>query len=211
MGTALLCAHQVMKLSPGQRLMTSTGLGEMGYGLPGAIGASFANNRGEVMCLNCDGGMMMNLQELQTVVHHQLPIKIFIFNNDGYLMIKHTQKALFGKAGYVGTDKVSGISCPNYSKVATAFEIPSYQIRNWENCNEILSQVQAINGPVICEVFMDPEQLFVPKLSLATKSNGDLVSPPLEDLLPLVSLAEITEVMVVPVHAKSIALRTTGE
>ena len=126
-------------------------------------------------------------------------------------MIKHTQKALFGKAGYVGTDKVSGISCPNYSKVATAFEIPSYQIRNWENCNEILSQVQAINGPVICEVFMDPEQLFVPKLSLATKSNGDLVSPPLEDLLPLVSLAEITEVMVVPVHAKSIALRTTGE
>ena len=211
MGAALLCAHTVMKLSPGQRLMTSTGLGEMGYGLPGAIGASFANDRGEVMCLNCDGGMMMNLQELQTVVHHQLPIKIFIFNNDGYLMIKHTQKALFGKAGYVGTDKVSGISCPNYNKIATAFEIPSYQIRNWENCDEILSQVQAINGPVICEVFMDPEQLYVPKLSLETNSNGDLVSPPLEDLSPLVSLSAITEAMVVPVHKKSIALRVTEE
>ena len=91
MGTALLCGHQVLKMKPGQRLMTSTGLGEMGYGLPAALGVSFANDRGEVMCLNCDGGIMMNLQELQTMVHHNLPIKLFIFNNDGYLMIKHTQ------------------------------------------------------------------------------------------------------------------------
>ena len=210
MGTALLCAHQVLKLSPGQRLMTSTGLGEMGYGLPGAIGASFANDRGEVMCLNCDGGMMMNLQELQTVVHHQLPIKIFIFNNDGYLMIKHTQKALFGKAGYVGTDKISGISCPDYNKVATAFGIPSYQIRSWDNCDEILNQIQAADGPVICEVFMDPEQLFVPKLSLAAKPNGDLVSPPIEDLSPLVSIEDLTKSMIVPVHSKSISLREEG-
>jgi acetolactate synthase-1/2/3 large subunit len=211
MGTALLCAHQVFRLSEGQRLMTSTGLGEMGYGLPGAIGASFANDRGEVMCLNCDGGMMMNLQELQTVAHHQLPIKIFIFNNDGYLMIKHTQKALFGKAGYVGTDKVSGISCPEYNKIATAFGIPSYQIRSWENCDEILNQVQVADGPVICEVFMDPEQLFVPKLSLAAKANGELVSPPIEDLSPLVSLEDLSESMIVSVHHKSISLREAGE
>ena len=211
MGTALLCTHQVLKLSQGQRLMTSTGLGEMGYGLPGAIGASFANDRGEVMCLNCDGGMMMNLQELHTVVHHQLPIKIFIFNNDGYLMIKHTQKALFGKAGYVGTDKISGISCPDYNRVATAFGIPSYQIRSWDNCDEILNQVQGTDGPVICEVFMDPEQLFVPKLSLEVKPNGDLVSPPIEDLSPLVSLEDLTKSMIVPVHPKSISLRELGE
>ncbi|MFT7043261.1 MAG: acetolactate synthase-1/2/3 large subunit [Candidatus Azotimanducaceae bacterium] len=207
MGTALLCAHQVMKFSSGQRLMTSTGLGEMGYGLPGAIGASFANDRGEVICLNCDGGMMMNLQELQTIVHHQLPIKIFIFNNDGYLMIKHTQNSLFGKAGYVGTDKTSGVSCPNYSKVAAAFDIPAYQIFDWDGCDDILNQVQAINGPVICEVFMDPEQLFIPKLSLAVKPNGELVSPPLEDLSPLVTFDDLTEAMVVPIHSKSISLR----
>ena len=84
--------------------MTSTGLGEMGFGLPGAIGASFAKNDMEVICLNYDGGMMMNLQELQTIDHHRLPIKIFIFNNDGYLMIKHTQKGLFD-GRYSGTTK----------------------------------------------------------------------------------------------------------
>ena len=95
MGTALLSGHQVLKIKDNQTLMTSTGLGEMGFGLPGAIGASFGRNKGEIICLNCDGGMMMNIQELQTIDHYKLPIKIFVFNNDGYLMIKHTQKNLF--------------------------------------------------------------------------------------------------------------------
>lgn len=207
MGTALLCGHQVLKFAPGQRLMTSTGLGEMGYGLPAAIGASFATDRGEVMCLNCDGGMMMNLQELQTIAHHQLPIKLFIFNNDGYLMIKHTQNALFNKAGYVGTNKTSGLSCPDFSKVAAAFDMPAYQIRGWEECDEVLAEVQAHEGPVICEVFMHPEQLFVPKLSLAQTQQGTLVSPPLEDLSPLVPQEALERAMLVGIHDKSRSLR----
>lgn len=207
MGTALLCGHQVLRFEQGQRLMTSTGLGEMGYGLPAAIGVSFATDRGEVMCLNCDGGMMMNLQELQTIVHHQLPIKLFIFNNDGYLMIKHTQNALFKNAGYVGTSKKSGVSCPDFSKLATAFDIPAFQIRGWERCDEVLAQVQAATGPVICEVFMHPEQLFVPKLSVASTPTGTLVSPPLEDLSPLLPLAELQEAMIVGILEKSTTLR----
>ena len=202
-----MCAHQVLKLHGKQRLMTSTGLGEMGYGLPAAIGVSFATDRGEVMCLNCDGGMMMNLQELQTVAHHQLPIKLFIFNNDGYLMIKHTQNALFKNAGYVGTNKASGLSCPDFSKVAAAFGIPSYQIRGWAECDEVLAEVQAFKGPVICEVFMHPEQLFVPKLSLAQTPQGTLVSPPLEDLSPLVPIETLEDAMIIGVHEKSRSLR----
>lgn len=202
MGTALLCGHQVLRIADGQRLMTSTGLGEMGYGLPAAMGVSFATDRGEVMCLNCDGGMMLNLQELQTIAHHQLPVKIFIFNNDGYLMIKHTQNALF-KTGYVGTDKASGISCPDYSKIAAAFDIPAFQIPNWEACDETLAKVQAATGPVICEVFMHPEQLFTPKLSLVAKEDGTLVSPPLEDLSPLVPRDVLDRVMLVGMHEKS--------
>ena len=207
MGTALLCGHQVLKFGPTQRLMTSTGLGEMGYGLPAAIGVSFATDRGEVMCLNCDGGMMMNLQELQTIVHHQLPIKLFIFNNDGYLMIKHTQNALFNKAGYVGTNKSSGLSCPDFTKLAAAFDIPAFQIRSWEDCDGVLERVQAINGPVICEVFMHPEQLFVPKLSVASTPQGALVSPPLEDLSPLLPIEALEKAMLVGVHEKSRTLR----
>jgi acetolactate synthase-1/2/3 large subunit len=205
MGTALLSGHQVLSFKPGQRFMTSTGLGEMGYGLPAAIGASFGTDKGEVLCLNCDGGMMMNLQELQTIVHHKLPIKIIIFNNDGYLMIKHTQKALF-KGRYSGTDAKSGVTCPDYSKIATAFEIPSYQIRTWDDVASILPKVQAHNGPVICEVFMHPEQLFLSKLSLAPQKDGSIVSPPLEDLSPIISRAEMRENMVIGLHPKSESL-----
>lgn len=205
MGTALLSGHQVLKLAADQRLMTSTGLGEMGYGLPGAIGASFARDRGEVLCLNCDGGMMMNLQELQTVVHHQLPIKLIIFNNDGYLMIKHTQTNLFAGRG-VGVDRKTGVSCPDFSKLAHAFGMPAYQIRSWEDFDSVLPQVQAETGPVICEVFMHPNQLFVPKLSLAPRPDGTIVSPPIEDLSPLLPRDELRAAMIVGLHPKSAEL-----
>lgn len=144
----------------------------------------------------------MNLQELQTIAHHRLPIKIFVFNNDGYLMIKHTQNSLF-KNGYVGTDRKSGVSCPDFSKVAMAFDMPAYQIRDWENCDEVLRLVQAAEGPVICEVFMHPEQLFVPKLSLIVKADGSLVSPPLEDLSPLLPRSVLAEAMIIGMHEKS--------
>jgi len=203
MGTALLCGHQVLKLKQGQRLMTSTGLGEMGYGLPAAIGASIARNRGEVMCLNCDGGMMLNLQELQTIVHNNLPIKLFIFNNDGYLMIKHTQRALF-KTNSAGVDRATGVSCPDFGQLGLAFGIASYQIRSWEDCDEILPLVQAATGPVICEVFMNPDQLFSPKLGMSMTTNGSLVSSPLEDLSPLIPRPVLQENMIVDVHEKSL-------
>jgi acetolactate synthase I/II/III large subunit len=197
-----LSGHQAMKFKEGQRLMTSTGLGEMGYGLPAAMGASFATDKGSVICLNCDGGMMLNLQELQTIVHHKLPIKIFIFNNEGYLMIKHTQKALF-KGQYSGTDPNSGVSCPDYGKIASAFGIKAFVINTWEDFNTVIPQVQDYEGTVICEVFMHPEQLFVPKLSLAIKEDGTLISPPLEDLSPLLSRKELKENMIIGIHPKS--------
>jgi len=204
MGTALLSGHQVLGFKTGQRMVTSTGLGEMGFGLPGAIGAAIAAGR-EVLCLNCDGGMMMNLQELQTVAHHNLPVKIIIFNNDGYLMIKHTQKALF-EGRYSGTDKKSGVSCPDFSKLAYAFGFPSFQIRTWEEMASIMPKVQAAQGPVICEVFTHPEQPFVPKLSLVPQKDGSIISPPLEDLSPLLPRAEMKENMLIGLHQKSNSL-----
>jgi len=205
MGTALLSGHQALSLSKGQRLLTSQGLGEMGFGLPGAIGASLASDNGEVICLNCDGGMMMNLQELQTIVHHQLPIKIFIFNNDGYLMIKHTQNAILnGK--YVGTNKETGVSCPNYSKIATAFDIKSWQMRTWSEFELSLPEIQIYNKPCIIEVFIHPEQLFSPKLSVTKSSDGKLVSPPLEDLSPLLPREVLRYEMGGNLHIKSESL-----
>lgn len=202
MGTALLSSHQAMKLKSGQRLMTSTGLGEMGYGLPAAIGASFGRDRSEVVCLNCDGGIMMNLQELQTIVHHHLPVKIFIFNNDGYLMIKHTQKSLF-QGRYSASNKQSGVSCPDFKKVAAAFDIPYYSIKDWDELEQVMPKVMNATTPIICDVFMDPEQYFYPKLSLAIKKDGEIVSPPLEDVSPLLPREEFEENMIIPVHPKS--------
>lgn len=202
MGTALLSGHQALAITPPQRLITSQGLGEMGFGLPGAIGASFARGRGEVLCLNCDGGMMMNLQELQTVAHHRLPIKIVIFNNDGYLMIKHTQKAVL-QGRYTGTDRKSGVSCPDYSKLAPAFGLAAFQIRTWDDFDRELPRLQACPGPAICEVFMDPEQFFHPKLSVVAQADGTLVSPPLEDLSPLLPRPVLAANLQVPLHPKS--------
>ena len=210
MGTALLSGHQMLRLRPGQRLMTSTGLGEMGFGLPGAIGASFATNRGEALCLNCDGGMMMNLQELQTVAHHRLPIKIVVFNNDGYLLIKHTQKALFGTR-YAGTNRSTGVSCPDFAKIAKAFDMPALSVRTWKDFDERMPELLALKGPAICEVFMDPEQLFLPKLSLAKRADGTLVSPPLEDLSPLIDRDELRRRLLVPLHPKSEQLNSAPE
>jgi acetolactate synthase-1/2/3 large subunit len=205
MGTALLSGHQALPITPPQRMLTSQGLGEMGFGLPGAIGASIARGRGEVLCLNCDGGMMMNLQELQTVVHYRLPIKIIIFNNDGYLMIKHTQKALLG-GRYSGTDTRTGVSCPDYGKIAVAFGMDAFKVRTWEDFDVQIPIFLKVEGPAICEVFMHPEQFFHPKLSVASKSDGTLVSPPLEDLSPLLARGVLAANLKVNLHEKSLCL-----
>jgi acetolactate synthase-1/2/3 large subunit len=207
MGTALLSGHQVLEIIPPQRLLTSQGLGEMGFGLPGAIGASFARNRGEVLCLNCDGGMMMNLQELQTIAHYELPIKIIVFNNDGYLMIKHTQKAIL-KGRYAGTDRASGVSCPDFTKLATAFGFAAFQIRTWDDFDRELPRLQACEGPAICEVFMDPEQFFHPKLGVASQLDGTLVSPPLEDLSPFLPRSVVRENLLTALLPKSSQIET---
>lgn len=206
MGTALLSGHQVMRLRPPQRLITSTGLGEMGFGLPGAVGAAFGSGAERVLCLNCDGGMMMNLQELQTIVHHQLPIKIVIFNNDGYLMIKHTQNSLFG-GHYSGTDARSGVSCPDFAAVGAGFGIPAFAVRTLDDVDSQVPAFLAVGGPAICEVFTHPEQLFAPKLSVAIRPDGTLVSPPLEDLSPLLPRADLKAALRGELHEKSRQLK----
>jgi acetolactate synthase-1/2/3 large subunit len=202
MGTGLLSGHQALELKKSNRLMTSTGLGEMGFGLPGAIGASFAKKDREIICLNCDGGMMMNLQELQTIDHHKLPIKIFIFNNDGYLMIKHTQKGLF-KGRYTGTNNKSGVSCPDFLKVAKAFNMDYFSIKTWDDFDFKIDKILEAKGPVICDIFMDPEQFFHPKLSIALQEDGTIISPPLEDLSPLLDRDILEKEMIIGLHEKS--------
>lgn len=202
MGTALLSGHQTVRLKAGQTMFTSLGLGEMGYGLPGALGAALACPDRPVLCLNCDGGMMMNLQELHTIVENNLPVKIIIFNNDGYLMIKHTQKTFF-KGHYVSVDKKTGIGLPDFSKVMPAFGYEHYQLKTWDDFDPVMKAFLSEPGPASLEVFMDPEQDFVPKVKGVIKEDLSILAPPIEELSPLLSLDEVKENMLVELSEKS--------
>lgn len=178
MGTALLSGHQAIHLGPDNTMFTSYGLGEMGFGLPAAIGAAFACPDKQIVCLNCDGSMMMNLQELQTIKQHNLNVKIVVFNNDGYLMIKHTQKMLFG-GKYTAVNSNTGITLPDYIEIGKAFGYKTYRL-----VDEWNSEFLDCDGPCICEIMMDPEQDFVPKLRGVLK-NGVLTPPEFHELSPL--------------------------
>ena len=199
MGTALLSGHQASDLKENQIMFTSQGLGEMGVGLPYSIGASFALPGRPVTCLNCDGGIMMNLQELQTIVQHNLPVKIFIFNNDGYLMIKHTQK-LFFQGRYTAVDKNTGVVLPEFEKIAYGFGIPYYRIDTMEDLDIIKFRE---DGPSIIEVFMDPEQDFIPKVKGVVLEDETIVPSPLEEMSPLLPLKVIEEEMIIEINEKS--------
>ena len=205
MGTALISGFQVLEPQDGQRLFTSQGLGEMGYGLPGAIGAWFADPSRQVICLNCDGGLMMNLQELHSVISHNIPMKVVIFNNDGYLMIKHTQNAIVA-GRRAGTDLASGLSCPDYQPLVQAFGFQYHSLRKEDDADRVIASFLADPGPVVLEVFMDPDQLLVPKLSVSIASDGSLLSPPLEDLSPLLPLEQLRRLLLVGVHEHSLLL-----
>lgn len=193
MGTALLSGFYGFNIKPNQKMFTSLGLGEMGYGLAAAVGAGFGPN--PVMCLNCDGGMMMNIQELQTIKTQNLPVKIVIFNNDGYLMIKHTQNMLFG-GNKTCVDKKTGVELPDYKKVAKAFEYEYYTV---DNVDEFISSP----NQGILEVFMNPNQEFIPKVK-GIKNKDNTIQPGLlEEMSPLLPIDNIQEAMISGIHERS--------
>ena len=171
-GSAHVITLQTMKLKGDQRLFTNVGCASMGYGLPAAIGACFANERKPIVCIEGDGSIQMNIQELQTIIHHKLPIKMFVINNDAYLSIKATQDNYFN-SNYVGTNTESGVSLPDLKKISNAYGI-SYE--NIKNNNEIDEKIQKVldhnDGPIICEVYTYPKEKHEPKVVAKIKEDG---------------------------------------
>ena len=155
----------------------------MGFELPGAIGASIASNNRKIICLAGDGSIMMNLQELETIKNLNLNIIIFLINNDGYLSIKQTQKNFFGKEH--GSSPKSGLSFPNFVKIANSFGIRTYDLKlnNW---NIKLKQILNLKGPLFVNVDVDTQQEFEPKLK-SQKINDKIVTPSLEKMYPFLS------------------------
>lgn len=199
MGTSLTCTHATIRLKEGQRLMTSTGLGEMGFGLPGAIGAALGAPDRPVVLICGEGSLMMNVQELQTMVQLQLPIKVFMLNNNGYLTIKHTHNALYASAGNANaTDAKSGVTFPDFGKLAPAFGIAFCRTGNSIGLDAWIQDVLATPGCIFAEVAMPEFQELVPKSSLKVRADGTMMSPPLEDLYPFLSPEELAREMIIP-------------
>ena len=189
-GAGLLTGHYIYEKIGSQRFFTSQGLGEMGFGLPGAIGAHFADTEKQLICLNTDGGMMLNLQELQVVAEHQIPLKLFVFNNDGYAMIKISQHNLF-ESRITGSSSSSGISFPSFEKISSAFEMKYFRIKNLDQLNKAIDIHANSKDAVLFEIIMDPEQKYLPRLATSKLADGTLVSPPLEDLDPLLPVEKL--------------------
>ena len=202
MGTALLSGHQSIKLKKNQTMFTSLGLGEMGYGVAGALGAAAACPTKDILCLNCDGGIMMNLQELHTIIENGFNVKVVIFNNDGYLMIKHTQKMLF-KGNHVSVDKDTGVGLPNFSKLLPAFGYDYFELKDWNNTDKILDEFLNHPTSAVLEVYMDPEQGFLPKVKGVLKEDNTILAPPIEEMSPLVSQEKLKTSMLVNLSEKS--------
>lgn len=161
-GMASLASHQALIIKKGQRFLTNAGLGHMGSGLPMAIGASMARNKKPIICMEGDGSIMMNLQELQTMVYHKLPLKIFLFNNGGYFSIRNTHRNFFKRL--FASDASNGVSMPNFEKVTKAFGIKYFKIANNKEIKKV-KEVMAEKQAVICELMIDPDQKMIDKWS----------------------------------------------
>ncbi len=193
----VVCGHaNVMK--KGQRFISNSGIASMGYGLPASIGACVADHSQDVILVTGDGSLQMNIQELETVISHYLPIKIFVINNGGYHSIRQTQKNFFGEP-LIGIGVDSGdLSFPSLEKLAWAYGFPYVSIHNNEEIGEKTEETLAMDGPVICEVFVTLDQNFEPKSAAKRLPDGTLVSPPLEDLAPFLPDEEMDRIMIIP-------------
>jgi len=192
-GTACVTAFQTIRIRPGMKLFHNSGCASMGYDVPAAIGASVAMPWKErIICLAGDGSIMMNLQELQTVSGLKLPIKIFVLNNTGYHSIRQTQRNFFPD-NIVGCGEDSGLSFPDFEKVATAFNLPFRRIQKHDELDDVIRWVLTSRGPVLCEVMLDLAQGFAPKLSSRKLEDGRMETAPLDDMAPFLSREELAE------------------
>lgn len=195
-GTACVSSYQSLHLYENQKVVVNSGCASMGYDLPAAIGACFANGKKDTICVTGEGSLQMNIQELQTIIHNKLPIKIFVLNNAGYISIRNTQNNFF-KGHKVGSDKDSGVSFPNIVKLAEVYGFEACRIENQLNLKGELEEILSKPGAVVCEIMLSPTEKMEPKLSSKIKPDGKMVSKPLEDMFPFLPREEFYKNMII--------------
>ncbi len=187
--SATIMPFQAARLQRGQRMFSNSGSASMGYDLPAAVGAAVAREGRRVVCLAGDGSLQLNIQELQTVRHHRLPVKLFVMDNGGYLSIRSSQENFFGAT--IGSGPDDGVSFPNYAAVAAAYGIPAMHLVEPAALDETIAEVLRVDGPVVCHVELDPAQGFEPRIKSRAMPDGTIVSPALEDMFPFLDRDEL--------------------
>lgn len=197
-GSACVVGGHGYVIKKGQRFISNSAIASMGYDLPAAIGAYMADQDQDIILVTGDGSIQMNLQELQTIIHHRMAIKIFLINNGGYHSIRQTQKNFFGEP-LVGIGEDSrDLSFPDMEKLSAAYGYPYVSIHHNSQLKEGIEKALSITGPAICEVFVSKDQNFEPKSAAKRLPDGTLVSPPLEDLSPFLPEEEMERNMIIP-------------
>ena len=191
---AITAALQIGNRFEKQHIYTNFNCGSMGYDIPAALGISISE-KGEVVLATGDGSFMMNLQELQTIVHHQLPVKILVFENDGYNAFRQTSKNFFN-GELIGCSPESGISFPDFSKIANAFGIECIKCERNSDIHKNLDKLFRYNGPILMEVSQLLDDPICPKVMSRTDEKGRMLSPALQDMYPFISEKEMKELMI---------------
>jgi acetolactate synthase I/II/III large subunit len=196
-GTAAEYNFQAFKIKENQKFITNHGLGPMGFELPGSIGACLANNRKRTICIAGDGGFQLNIQELETLRRLDLPVKIFIMNNNGYSSIRTMQETHFN-SNYVGNDPSSGLTLPDIISVAAAYKIKAFRISDASELELKIREALDSPGPVICDIMVIPGFKVSPKVASKRRDDGTMVSKPLEDQWPFLDRDELESNMMIP-------------
>lgn len=192
-GTCVDAAIQAFKVKKGQRVFVTKGLSSMGNGLPAAIGGAYATGK-KIVCVNGDGGFVMNIQELEVIRRDNLQIKIFILDNQGYSTVRNTQTNVFDKH-YVGCAPDNGLTVGNIKRVAEAYDIKTFEIRSYDRMKSTIADALSYDGPVLVNVWVDPDQPIVPRQANYKTPEGQMASRPLEDMKPLLPENEIRSIM----------------
>ena len=195
-GSSYYVTSQSISIKKGQRYLTSGAQADMGFSLPAALGVCFADKRRSVIAITGDGSLQMNIQELQTLKHHNFNLKLIVWNNNGYLSIRATQKKFF--KGSIGTDKSNGVSFPNLEKISFAFGIEYVKFKQIKNLEKNLKNYLTKRHPVIIEIFCPSDQEVIPTASSKKLASGQMVSLPLEDMYPFLDRDEFYENMIIP-------------
>jgi acetolactate synthase I/II/III large subunit len=188
-----LLAYRARK---GRRVFHTAGLGAMGYGIPASIGVCLGSGKRKTICVDGDGGLQLNIQELATIAHLQLPIKLFVLNNQGYASIRASQTNYFGGPN-IGCSPETGVSIPDYRKVARAYGLKTAIIEDQSDLRGAVRRVLRSRGPVLCDVHVIPDEIRAPRVTSIQRADGSFLSKPLEDLWPFLDRDEFTQNMIV--------------